>query len=156
MIQPITQGNLTNALALVNRVFEEFVAVDYSDEGNATFSSYLKTKETQWGKELTEGTKKMWGYYIEDTLAGVIATRDVSHISLMFVDKTFHKRGIARQLFDVVKKDIADNSDTEYISVNSSPYAVPVYERLGFVATDVQQEKDGIKYVPMKCRLVGE
>lgn len=38
------------------------------------------------------------------------------------------------------------------ITVNST-YAVAVYERFGFVATYTEQEKDGIRYVPMKCRL---
>jgi predicted GNAT family N-acyltransferase len=36
------------------------------------------------------------------------------------------------------------------ISVNSSLYAVEAYERLGFVATDTEQQKNGIRFVPMK------
>lgn len=153
MIKQIIAKDLTAALSLVNRVFAEFVSVDYSDEGNATFASYLKTKEAEWGKELSEGKKKMWGYYIGDTLAGIIATRDTTHISLMFVDKAYHKQGIARQLFEVVKRDILITSDADCISVNSSPYAVPVYERLAFTKTDSEQEKDCIRYMPMKCEL---
>ena len=36
------------------------------------------------------------------------------------------------------------------ITVNSSPYAVPVYHKLGFVDTDVGQISDGMRYTPMK------
>ena len=36
------------------------------------------------------------------------------------------------------------------ITVNSSPYAVPVYHKLGFVDTDVEQISDGMRYTPMK------
>jgi hypothetical protein len=36
------------------------------------------------------------------------------------------------------------------VTVNSSPYAVPIYERLGFIKTAEQQEhENGIIYVPM-------
>lgn len=36
------------------------------------------------------------------------------------------------------------------ITVNSSPYAVPVYHKLGFVDMDVEQISDGMRYTPMK------
>ena len=36
------------------------------------------------------------------------------------------------------------------ITVNSSPYAVPVYRKLGFVETDTEQLADGMRYTPMK------
>ncbi len=35
------------------------------------------------------------------------------------------------------------------ITVHSSPYAVDVYKKLGFVQTGEKQENDGIIYVPM-------
>ena len=38
----------------------------------------------------------------------------------------------------------------EEMTVNSSPYAVPAYQKLGFEATEAQQLKDGIIYTPMK------
>ncbi len=40
-------------------------------------------------------------------------------------------------------------SRTEQITVNASPYAVPVYEKLGFQAVDDEQLTDGIRYTPM-------
>ena len=36
------------------------------------------------------------------------------------------------------------------ITVNSSPYAVLVYRKLGFVETDTEQLADGMRYTPMK------
>jgi len=64
-------------------------------------------------------------------VGGVIAksgyeTRGTSHISLMFVDKTHHKKGIARQMFNVVIEELAKNPTVTQITVNSSPYAVEV------------------------------
>ena len=148
MIKEVADKDLQRALNLVNRVFSEFVAVDYSQQGIDTFESYLKNKLQEVSAALKSGDKKMWAYYQNDEILGVIATQSTSHISLMFVDKRYHRQGIARKLFNVAL-DWFKKNDVEQITVNSSPYAVKAYERLGFLKTDEQQEKDGITYLPM-------
>ena len=72
-----------------------------------------------------------------------------SHMSLMFVDKRHHRRGIAGEMFRFVLEGLKEDESVTQITVNSSPYAVAVYERLGFVKTGEQQEEDGILFVPM-------
>ena len=149
MIKEVDKNDLKQALDLVNEVFSEFVAGDYSEQGNKTFEDYLKIKYDEMLSDIETGHKKMWGYYQNNEIIGVIATRDISHIALMFVDKRHHRKGIARQLLNNVLDEIKSNASITQITVNSSPYAVNVYERLGFVKTDEQQEKDGIVYIPM-------
>lgn len=39
---------------------------------------------------------------------------------------------------------------TEIMTVNSSPYAVPVYEKLGFHATGSEQTVNGLRFTPME------
>ena len=148
MIKEVGDKDLQRALDLVNRVFSEFVAVDYSQQGIDTFESYLRNKLQEVSASLKSGDKKIWAYYQGDEILGVIATQSTSHISLMFVDKQYHRQGIARQLFNVAL-DWFKQNDAAQITVNSSPYAVKAYECLGFLKTDEQQEKDGIIYVPM-------
>jgi ribosomal protein S18 acetylase RimI-like enzyme len=149
MIKEVSKKDLKEALDLVNQVFSEFVAVDYSEQGVKSFEDYLKTKYDEVSSDIETGHKKLWGYYQGDEIIGVIATRGVSHIALMLVDKHHHRKGIARQLFDNVLEELRNNPDVTQITVNSSPYAVSIYERLGFTKTDEQQEKDGIVYIPM-------
>jgi len=149
MIKEVGKNDLKQALDLVNQVFNEFVAVDYSERGIKSFEDYLKIKYDEVLSDIKSGHKKMWGYYQDNEIIGVIETRDVSHISLLFVGKKYHRKGIARQMFDHVLTEIGDNKDVTQITVNSSPYAVSAYERLGFTKTDEQQEKDGIIYIPM-------
>jgi GNAT superfamily N-acetyltransferase len=149
MIKEVGKAGLIQALDLVNRVFSEFVAVDYSEQGNKTFNDYLKTKYDEVSSAIETGHKKLWGYYQNDEIIGVIATRDISHIALMFVDKRHQRKGIARQLLNTVLAEIKDNANITQMTVNSSPYAVEAYERLGFAKTDEQQEKDGIIFIPM-------
>lgn len=149
LIREVDSRDLKQALDLVNEVFTEFVAADYSEQGQTTFRNYLKNKYDEVSADLISGHKKMWACYQCGKVAGVIATRDISHIALMFVDKRHHKTRIARQLFNVVLEQIKQNEGVTQITVNSSPYAVNVYERLGFEKTGGQQEKDGIIFTPM-------
>ena len=149
MIKEVVDKDLRRALDLVNRVFSEFVAVDYSEQGRNTFESYLEGKLQEVSASLESGEKKIWAYYQENEIIGVIATQGVSHISLMFVDKQYHRQGIGRQLLGVALDWFKKHKDVTQITVNSSPYAVKAYESLGFMKTEEPQEKDGIIYVPM-------
>ena len=91
----------------------------------------------------------MFGAFDGEKLAGVIATRNQgTHITLFFVDKTYHRQGIGKHLFELVK---ADNS-TGTITVNSSPYAVEIYKRLGFTPTGPEEISDGIRFTHMEYR----
>ena len=55
-------------------------------------------------------------------------------------------KGIGKQLWEYLK----ENSSNDEFTVNSSPFAVPVYHKLGFVDTNTEQLTDGIRYTPMK------
>jgi predicted GNAT family N-acyltransferase len=149
MIKEVRKDKLKQALDLVNKVFSEFVAVDYSEQGKKSFEDYLKIKYEEVSSDIDTGNKKVWGFYQDDEIIGVIATKEISHIALMFVDKHYHRKGIARKLFDAVLSELKDNTNATQITVNSSPYALKAYERLGFIKTDEQQENDGIIYIPM-------
>ena len=46
-----------------------------------------------------------------------------------------------KQLFRTVR--------IEKMTVNSSPYAVPIYHKLGFKETDSEQIVNGLRYIPM-------
>lgn len=151
MIREIEHKDLKEAVNLVNNVFNEFVAGDYSQEGQKTFSDYLEIKLEELSQDLNNGHKKMWGFYENEKIIGVIGTRDRFHISLMFVSKDYQKRKIATKLFTTVVDSLKEeNSKSFEMTVNSSPYAVKIYERLGFWATDNEQIKNGIRFMPMK------
>jgi len=153
VVKEVPGEDLARAIDLVNNVFSEFVAPGYSEQGRNTFESYLKGKLQEVSADLKTGHKKMWAYYREGEIIGVIATQGTSHISLMFVDKRYHRKGIARQMFCAVLEDIKRNEKLVQVTVNSSPYAVKAYEHLGFAKTDDEQEKDGIIFVPMSRSL---
>lgn len=66
-------------------------------------------------------------------------------LTLFFVDGKYHRQGIGRKLFETVIKE----SKQGKITVNSSPYAVGVYKKLGFVPNGDEQMADGMRFMPM-------
>lgn len=152
MIKKIDTSDLEAAVELANAVFHEFIADGYTAEGRQTFTDYLDYKLAEMAEDLASGHKKLWGFYEDQRILGVIGTRDEVHVSLMFVDKNHHHQGIARALFDTVLADLKSQQPGKPVvmTVNSSPYAVAVYQRFGFEATAAEQVNKGIRFVPMK------
>ena len=70
------------------------------------------------------------------------------HISLFFVRREWHRRGVGRALLHAM----ASAADYPEMTVHSSPYAVEVYRRFGFVPLGGEREENGIRYTPMVCR----
>ena len=131
------------ALELIWKVFLEYEAPDYTQQGVDEF--FRSIHDEEWLNQIL-----MYGAYYKDRLVGVIATRNEgTHIALFFVDGEFHRKGIGRQLFQRILEDNKVNS----ITVNSSPYAVPVYTKLGFETIDSEQEKNGLRFTPMRYQI---
>ena len=146
-IQFLSKDKLEEALQLSWNVFSEFEAPDYSEEGIRTFQEFIEYSTT--AEQVEKKQKIFWGYYIEDALVGVIAIRDKSHISLLFVKKEYHRQGVGRQLVDAVLSYCNQKSDIKELTVNSSPYATGFYHKMGFRDLGQQRIKDGIIFTPM-------
>lgn len=150
MIKAIEEDGLDDALALVRRVFDEFEAPDYSYEGVSEFYAYINRDAVM--KRMDCGELLMWGFVENHEILGVLALRGECHIALLFVDGNHHRKGIARDLLAAAFshcKRIGACAAT----VNSSPYAVEAYRRLGFVETSGEKEVNGIRFTPMACTI---
>lgn len=143
----LKKENIKSSLDLVWSVFQEFESPDYSVEGIEEFRKFISYDSIV--EKFDNGELCFWGCMDDGYLTGVIATRGVNHICLLFVKKDYHKRGIARSLFETVKEICIKQGNVSKITVNSSPYAVKVYHRLGFVDIDKEQVVNGIKFTPM-------
>lgn len=139
-IKKIDETQIADAIDLIWTTFLQFDAPDYSEEGIQSFKDFIENKEII-------STLEFWGAYDGPKVKGVIATNENrKHICCFFVKAEYHRQGIGRKLWEYLLK----NSQNEIITVHSSPYAVPVYHKLGFVDTDTEQLSDGMRYTPMK------
>lgn len=87
---------------------------------------------------------------IEHQLVGVLGIRDGQHLLHLFVAGSFQRRGIARALWSRARSDLLAGTGGVTLVVNSSVYAVPVYERFGFKAKGPPVQGAGVTYVPMQ------
>jgi len=146
-------GEESAVCALVTRVFNEFVAPDYSDDGVEEFLKYVEPNSLLARSQ--ENHFVLIATLLEE-IVGMIEVRDHSHISLLFVDKRFQRIGIGKELLrKSLEVCFSHKQGLSQISVNSSPYAVEVYRKLGFRRQGPRQTVQGICFDPMVLDLVG-
>lgn len=139
-IKSIPNGDIIKMKKLVWDSFFKFIAPDLSDEGIESFNKIISNSEFI-------NSLDKYGYYEDEDLQGIIAMNN-NHISLFFVREDCSCKGIGRKLWDYVKQ----NSKYYVFTVKSSPYAIPIYHKLGFYDTDIQREKNGIIYTAMEFK----
>ena len=139
IIKRVPPTDYQHALALVLRVFLQYDAPDYPEHGVQTFKAAISDQTYL-------NSIEMWAAYSNERIVGVIALRNEGHhIALLFVDGAHHQKGIGRSLFETAQ----NHSDSEIITVNSSPYAVEFYQHLGFIPDGPEQSTNGMRYTPM-------
>ena len=145
-VKQLLNNEKDEALLFAKRVFIESEDDSYTKKGIETFCNFVDNKK------ITKSFK-VYGAFEDNILKGVIATdRRKRHINLFFVDKSSQGKGIGKELMNIV----VNNNENSYITVNSSRYGVPIYEKLGFVKIEEEKEQDGLKFTPMKLILKDE
>lgn len=145
-IRLVEDAELPKVLQLAWEVFCEFEAPEYSPRGVEEFRQYVQPETFRL--YVQERHLEVFGAFTKEGPIGLLAWIPSGHISLMFVEKHHHGQGVAKQLFGEVLARCGPNGVKE-LTVHSSPYAVPVYQKFGFVATAQQQLENGILYTPM-------
>lgn len=142
----LKKSDVTEALDLIWSVFLKFEAPEYTQEGILEFKAFISHDPIM--EKIDKGELHFWECRDHTGLTGVIAVRDLSHICLLFVKKEHHRRGIGKSLFEAAKNACMKNGIGS-MTVNSSPYAVGFYHRLGFIDTDSEKTVNGIRFTPM-------
>jgi GNAT superfamily N-acetyltransferase len=146
-IQPFKPGQEADISAFIRNVYDEFVAPDYTEEGNAFFYDWI-TPENIADRQKTRVS--LFVAVIDSTLAGMIEIRENNMISLLFVAKKYHRQGMAKSLVAAaLNNSLANNENLDAFHVHASPFSIPVYRRLGFRESGVLQKENGIAYLPM-------
>ena len=86
-------------------------------------------------------------------IGGVVALRAPSHLYHLFVANDMHGRGIGARLWRHALTHLQQQGTPEFITVNSTVHAQPMYRHFGFRETSARIEQDGIAYVPMRLEL---
>jgi len=127
--------------SLAREVFDKFVAPHYQTEGVAEFHRYASVEALSQRHE--SGHITLVAEHSGE-LVGMLHLREPCHVSMLFVQSSRQRGGIARGLLAA-----AGDTDCEF-TVSSSPNAVSAYECLGFRITGSEQCVHGIRFVPMQ------
>lgn len=149
-IRPATVGDAAVISALILGV-SRFFTLHPDGEGAEAFLATVSAEAI--GGYLASPAYAYLVAEEEGVLAGVVAVRDNTHLYHLFVAPAFHGRGLARQLWGAARDAALRAGNPGEFTVNSSIYAIPVYERFGFVPTGPRLEQNGIAFLPMKLVL---
>jgi predicted GNAT family N-acyltransferase len=150
-IEQYQNGQETLIHQLIKKVYDEFVSIDYGEEGNQFFYDWIQPSRIA---DRQRNQINLWVAFVDLKIVGMIEFRDNKFISLLFVDKEYQGQGIAKGLFDEsLKEIIRRDSKLNKFYVHASPYSIPIYKKLGFIETDKMQEENGIKYLPMELTI---
>jgi len=150
-VRPLKPGDEVEVCNLVARSFNEFIAPGFSEVGIEEFYRYVNPRALH----------KRWrtGYHVilaeyHELIIGVVEVKKRRHISMLYVEKTYHRNGIASELLEKALGYILSSAPkTKEVTVNSSQYAKPFYEREGFRKTDEEKVIHGIVHIPMALAL---
>ena len=130
---------IDECLDTVWRVFCEFEVPIFPPEGAVTYKETIEA--TRKNKDIS-----FYAALHNDKVVGVLGLRENNHIGYFYIDKSYHRLGIGKDLFELLKRD----TGAKEITVNAMPYGVPVYKRLGFLPTEDEKTVDGVTFTPMK------
>ncbi len=135
-------------IELAWKTFLRFESKDYSEEGIRSFNNFV-TDHTLY-KMFLSGVYQVAIALDGEQIVGMISLRDITHISLLFVDEKYHRRGIGKKLIEFMAAYLSKEERKSRMTVNAAPYAIGFYHKLGFVDLDTEKENDGIRYTPME------
>jgi GNAT superfamily N-acetyltransferase len=134
---------------LVERVFDEFVAPDFGEEGIAEFLRYAEPRALA---ERCAADAFVLVAADGDDLAGMIEVINFDHLAMLFVSR--RGRGIAAELIGrAVEICRRRKPGLSRLTVHASLFARPIYGKLGFEAPGATCTESGITYVPMALDL---
>lgn len=151
MIRKITGAEVESAMTLALEVFMEFEAPDYGPAGVDTFKKDI-VENPEYLENACQGLCPIYGAFDADKLVAIMGMRSSkTHINLVFTKKEYHRKGIARAVWNYLLNDrLREMPELKELTLNSSPYGLPFYLSIGFVPQGAEQTINGIRFTPMK------
>ncbi len=134
------------AARLLEVLAREYILASCSPEQASTF---VRENDAQALRRLASGGYVYHLAEIDGRLAGFIGMRERRHVYHLFVASEFQRRGVGRMLWEHSRHMAMQGGADGVFTVNASNYAVPMYERLGFVRAAAMQTKNGLAFNPM-------
>lgn len=147
--RPMNAGEEPAVSRLVLEVFNKFVAADLEPDG---IEEFLRFANPQALRARCQPNGFVLVACKAETIVGMLEFIPPDRIAMLFV--SLRGQGIARELLArAIARVRTDNPQLLKLTVNSSLYAKPIYEKLGFQATGAVTTINGIRFIPMQRSL---
>ena len=150
-IRKATIQEIKPALDLALRVFMEYDALDYGPEHTERMRISIEERLNNTDIYLP-GNRLLFIALDDNKVIGMIETYGNNRISLMFVDSSYQRQGIATALMNSVACELKMNG-YDKIDLNSSPYGMKFYTKFGFTVNETEKKINTPWKTPMSYTL---
>ncbi len=141
MIRQLKQEEYNKAAQLSLSVYIACGKADFDEEGLDTFKNFI------YDESCINALTIYGAFKEEEELIGILGLKNGGrHISLFFIKPQYHRKGIGKALFHYA----TSKCPSVEVTVNSSTYAIPFYQSLGFAVIGEKQTYQGISSTPMR------
>ncbi|ELB2200057.1 GNAT family N-acetyltransferase [Vibrio parahaemolyticus] len=142
-IEETQESDFLQVVDLVKRVVDKNILLHFSNEGQVLFSSKVRSDvETTFDKSKFQNLK-----LIENNqVIGFAALRENNCITHLFIDTNFQNKGLGKLLLN----KLLSLTESSEVRLRASVNAQNFYQSQGFVATEGEQNIDGVRFVPMR------
>ncbi|HBH7876243.1 TPA: GNAT family N-acetyltransferase [Vibrio parahaemolyticus] len=142
-IEETQESDFIQVVDLVKRVVDKNILPHFSNEGQVLFSSKVRSDvETTFDKSKFKNLKLI----DNNQVIGFAALRENNCITHLFIDTNFQNKGLGKLLLNKLLSLTKSSEVRLRASVNEQNF----YQSQGFVATEGEQNIDGVRFVPMR------
>lgn len=135
------------AMQMIWRTFLRYDGKDYTEEGIKNFFDFITDNELY--AAFLRGEYQMMVALVEGRIIGAGSLRNKNHLSLLFVDGAYHRKGIGSTILIRLCNYLEQEMGERYMSLKAAPYAVDFYRKLGFQTVRPEEEISGIRVTTM-------
>lgn len=136
------------AMMMIWKTFMEFEGKEYSQEGIRSFFEFITDDDIY--RAFLAGTYQLLLALDGERIVGAGSVRNGNHLSLLFVDEEYHRRGIGRAILTRLCEYLESEEGEISMTVKAAPYAVDFYKKLGFKVMRPEEDYAGIRATSME------
>jgi GNAT superfamily N-acetyltransferase len=136
---------------LARRVVRRWIIPNQPRQGAVALEAALTTPVIR--DKILAG-QRFYLAFVDDTLAGIAAVRNDTHVFQLFVGTRHQGQGIARKLWNRLRRDCMRRAGTRVFTLNAAHGAIPAYLHLGFIwDSDPRRVPGVVESMPMIYRV---
>lgn len=136
------------AMKMIWRTFLKFEGKEYTREGIKNFFDFITDDDLH--AAFLRGEYRLMVALDGETVIGAGSIRSRNHLSLLFVEEAYHRRGVGRAILMKLCDYLEKEAGERFMSLKAAPYAVDFYRKLGFMVIRPEEEYSGIRVTSME------